>query len=86
MSPNSSFIYIYIRSPILCLDESTSSMDDENEKRVVQVVGKHFGSSTVISIAHRLDLVLDYDKVIVLDKGSVTLQHLLLMKGLFLRF
>ena len=47
------------------------SVDQQTEEMVRQAVATHFKEHTIISIAHRLDTIHDFDKVIVLDKGSV---------------
>lgn len=49
----------------------TGSVDRETEVMVRSVIEKQFGSHTVVSIAHRLETVIDYDKVVVLDEGKV---------------
>ncbi len=47
------------------------SVDSETEEAVKKVVEAEFRQHTVISIAHRLDTVMGYDRVVVLDKGKV---------------
>ncbi|KAF4551451.1 ABC transporter-like protein 10 [Elsinoe fawcettii] len=58
---------------ILILDEPTSSLDHVTDERVLAVLEKHLSETkrTVICIAHRLNSVLNYDKVVVLDKGCI---------------
>ncbi|XP_058450018.1 ATP-binding cassette sub-family C member Sur isoform X2 [Malaya genurostris] len=58
-------------SVCLVLDEATSSLDLETEKLVLEAAGKAFKGRTVITIAHRLHSLFDYDRVIVLDHGSI---------------
>ncbi len=47
------------------------SVDGEIEEKVQKVIETLFKNHTIISIAHRLDTILDFDKVVVLDKGKV---------------
>jgi ABC-type multidrug transport system fused ATPase/permease subunit len=47
------------------------SVDQATERVVRRVIENQFRSHTVLSIAHRLDTVVDYDKVVVLDQGKV---------------
>lgn len=56
---------------ILIIDESTSSMDSETDELMQRVIRKEFEGRTVIAIAHRLHTVLDFDRVIMLEKGRI---------------
>ncbi|XP_062546541.1 ATP-binding cassette sub-family C member Sur [Armigeres subalbatus] len=58
-------------SVCLVLDEATSSLDSETEKLVLDAAGKAFKGRTVITIAHRLHSLFDYDRVIVLEHGGI---------------
>ncbi|KAI8848639.1 P-loop containing nucleoside triphosphate hydrolase protein [Chytridium lagenaria] len=59
-------------SKIMVLDEATASVDKETDNKIQQAIrSKEFEKTTVISIAHRLRTVADYDKILVLDKGRV---------------
>jgi ABC-type multidrug transport system fused ATPase/permease subunit len=57
---------------ILVLDESTSAMDDGSDKNMQRVIKECFKDTTVISIAHRLDTIIEYDRVLVLERGQIT--------------
>ncbi|KAJ5950082.1 hypothetical protein N7454_001666 [Penicillium verhagenii] len=58
-------------SQIVIMDEATSSVDSESENLMQSVIRKHFKDQTIIAIVHKLDTILDYDKIAVMDKGRV---------------
>ncbi|OTB09427.1 hypothetical protein M426DRAFT_18072 [Hypoxylon sp. CI-4A] len=56
---------------ILLLDEVSSSVDKETEKAMQEVIRVEFKEYTVVAVSHRLDMVMDYDTVVVMDKGEI---------------
>jgi len=58
-------------SPIIILDEATSSVDTETEQEIQNAIQKIAGSCTLIVIAHRLSTVKRADSIIVLENGEV---------------
>ncbi|XBW37008.1 hypothetical protein QEN19_002588 [Hanseniaspora menglaensis] len=56
---------------ILILDEATSSVDHETDAKIQQQIVNNFSHCTIITIAHRLRTILNYDKVMVLDMGEL---------------
>lgn len=58
-------------SQIVLMDEFTSSMDHETEMLVREIVARDLRGKTVIEVLHRLEHILDFDLVVVLDKGRV---------------
>ncbi|KAK8758963.1 hypothetical protein V5799_003405 [Amblyomma americanum] len=56
---------------ILVLDEATSQMDADTEQKVQATLRESFAHCTVITIAHRIDTILDYDWVVVMGDGRV---------------
>ncbi|KAF5660407.1 major facilitator family transporter-associated [Fusarium heterosporum] len=59
------------KSSLLILDEPTSSVDTQTDARMQEVIRTEFSDRTIIMIAHRIDTLLDFDKVGVLDAGSL---------------
>jgi ABC-type multidrug transport system fused ATPase/permease subunit len=53
------------------MDEATANVDRKTEILIHNIVQEEFASCTVILITHKLDYVLEYDKVMVLDGGSI---------------
>lgn len=58
-------------SPILVLDEATASVDIETDAHIQRTIRSEFKHKTIITIAHRLNTVIDSDKILVLDQGRV---------------
>jgi ATP-binding cassette, subfamily C (CFTR/MRP), member 1 len=59
-----------LRKPkILVLDEATASIDNETDEMIQKMVRANFQDSTVLTIAHRLNTIVDSDRVIVMDTG-----------------
>ncbi|KAJ7139196.1 P-loop containing nucleoside triphosphate hydrolase protein [Mycena epipterygia] len=56
---------------IIVLDESTSSMDHITDEKIRHVVDSQMKGFTVIAIAHRISTIVNYDKILVLDNGSI---------------
>ncbi|PIE84835.1 ABC transporter ATP-binding protein, partial [Candidatus Gracilibacteria bacterium] len=59
-------------SPIILLDESTASLDAENESKIQAGISELIKDKTVIIIAHRMRTVVDADNIVVLKDGRVT--------------
>ncbi|KAF6835949.1 ABC multidrug transporter [Colletotrichum plurivorum] len=59
------------RSRVVLLDEATSSLDRQTDEDVQRVLREEFGDCTVITVAHRLETIVDGDVVVVMDGGEV---------------
>ncbi|KAI6185629.1 Multidrug resistance-associated protein 1-like isoform X1 [Aphelenchoides besseyi] len=57
---------------ILVLDEATAAVDLQTDALVQQTIRDHFAHCTVLTIAHRLHTILDYDRVLVMQSGRVS--------------
>jgi len=57
--------------PVLLLDECTSALDPHTQDAVQRTLLDGFPMTTVIAIAHRVETILNFDKVVVFDEGRI---------------
>lgn len=61
-----------IRKPkVLLMDEATASIDEMTDHLIQKMIKNVFKDTTVITIAHRINTIMQYDKIVVLDKGNI---------------
>lgn len=75
------------RSKVVLLDEATSSVDDNTDTQIQNVLRTEFPGSTIFTVAHRLKTIMDYDRVLVLSVGEIveldTPRNLVKKEGVF---
>ncbi|KAJ1130883.1 hypothetical protein NDU88_009227 [Pleurodeles waltl] len=75
------------KTRILVLDEATAAVDLETDDLIQMTIRTQFEDCTVLTIAHRLNTIMDYTRVLVLDKGRIaefdTPTNLIGTKGIF---
>jgi ABC-type multidrug transport system fused ATPase/permease subunit len=78
---------LYRQSALLVLDESTSALDTETERELMQTIDRLRGSTTILMVAHRMSTVRHCDSVVLIEDGKVraegTFEELLKTSSLF---
>ena len=59
-------------APVLVFDDSTSALDVNTEKKLLETVNREYGDKTVIITAHRMSSVVDCDEIIYMKDGAIT--------------
>lgn len=74
-------------SPVLILDDSTSALDMDTEKKLLASIKEHYNDKTLIISAHRMTSVMDCDEIIYLSEGKIvergTFDELMKLDGHF---
>lgn len=59
------------KSKVVILDEATSSVDANSDELMQQVIRKEFNDCTIIAVAHRLNTIMDFDRIALLSGGKL---------------
>ena len=59
------------KTKILIMDEATANIDIKTEEKIQKIINNTFHDCTIITIAHRIKTILNYDKILVLEKGKI---------------
>lgn len=74
-------------APVLILDDSTSALDVETEKRLLADIKKYYPNKTILISAHRMSSVVDCDEIIYMQDGRIaergTFEELMSLNGHF---
>ena len=56
---------------VLILDEVSSNVDQDTERAMQDIIRAEFEHFTILAVSHRLNMIMDFDRVIVLDDGKI---------------
>ena len=58
-------------SKIIIMDEATATLDQKTQSIILKAINKYFKNNTLFSIAHRIESVLNFDRIMVFDEGKL---------------
>lgn len=64
---------VLLKKPrIILMDEATASVDLATDTKVQETIRTGFDGCTVVTVAHRLQTIIDFDRILVMDYGQVS--------------
>ena len=70
-TPHTSTVQVEKDGGVLVLDEYGSSLDIATDRLMQQIILREFSGYTIVMVSHRLEMVMEFDKVVVLDTGRI---------------
>ena len=65
------FIFVYFCFVLSLVCQATSAVDPATDQLIQNTIREVFSNNTILTIAHRIDTILDYDKILIMDQGNV---------------
>ena len=59
------------QTKILIMDEATANIDVKTEEKIQKILNSIFKDCTILTVAHRIKTIINYDKILVLEKGKI---------------
>ena len=53
------------------MDEATATLDQKTQSIILKTLDKYFKNCTILSIAHRIESVMNFDRIMVFDQGEL---------------
>lgn len=59
------------RPKVLLMDEATANIDKKTDQLIQNILKERLGKCSLLTIAHRVETLIDYDRIIVMDEGEI---------------